>query len=562
MAGGILQIIAYGAQDVYLTNNPQITFFKTVYRRHTNFSVEPFEFTILEKPTFGTKNKFVMHRNGDLVTKMYLRVVIEGITPTPGSKFAWIRRLGHAIIQSVEINIGGARIDRQTGTWLDIWYELARSGYHDKGYLGMIGDVPSMTSYDSNPKPEYTLFIPLKFWFNNNYGLALPMIGIQYHQVTVIMEFSKVENMIVTNSAFNQTSDLKFLDVGLLVDFIFLDKEERRKFATLGHEYLIEQVQFTGEESIINEVNRFKLDFNFPTKELFWGIKNGNYVSGKKFLCYTHKDNWTSAIRDCSGDILENSILLLESAECDIDSYGNEIIISPGICPPDEGTWEEFLPGTTKRIPPMSPKITVKNGSIDNTLWLNTTSLTINGYNLTDKISANIEVTIDDVVIINNITTELTIRDVSIPVEVMTDTRINSDDVCVNIFSNYGLLIDGSHNPIQFSLLEFNDQKRFDKRTGNFFNYLQPELHHSNTPKDGINVYSFAVKPENYQPSGTANFSKIENIIFTVWIKDKTMSQELPSLNIINEETFLYIFALSYNIFRINSGLAGLSYSD
>lgn len=565
MVGGLLQIVIYGAQDVYLTNNPQITFFKTVFRRHTNFSIEAFEYTVQDGPNFGTKNEVILHRNGDLITKMYIRIVVDSVNVPENANFAWIRRFGHAILNYVEITIEGVRIDRLVGTWLDIWYELARTGKHDRGYLKMIGDDPKLTTYNEINKPEFTVFIPLKFWFNKFIGLSIPMIGILYHRIIIKMEFNDAENVIVRNSNFTfaNINELQFLDVTLIIDFIFLDDDERRRFAQIGHEYLIEQVQFTGEESIDAMVRETDLHFNHPCKEMVWAIKNGNYTSGKAFLCYTNNDDWRIVLESCAGDILQNSILLLDAPQFDIDEQGNQIIVEPGDDPPVDlggnSTWEEFQPGSNNDTT-SNGKINATNNSITKTLWINTSSLLIGTYNLFDKISSTITVSSDDTIMISDLATTLTVRDISIPVEMMTDTRVDSDDVFINIFSNYGLFIDGKHNPIEYSLLKFNEVNRFDKRGGNFFNYLQPELHHSNTPKDGVNVYSFCINPEVHQPTGSANFSTVDEIIFTIWINDKTKTDNLPDLNIINEDSRLYIFALSYNVLKISNGLAGLSY--
>ena len=142
MSGGLMQLVAYGAQDIYFTGNPQITFFKIVYRRHTNFAIETIEQT-LSVMSILEKDVSKIIRNGDLVTKMYLRIKLNSVNPN-GSSFAWVRRIGHAIINTVEMEIGGTTMDRQYGTWLDIWYELARQGDHDRGYANMIGDVPSI----------------------------------------------------------------------------------------------------------------------------------------------------------------------------------------------------------------------------------------------------------------------------------------------------------------------------------------------------------------------------------------------------------------------------------
>jgi hypothetical protein len=573
MAGGLLQIIAYGAQDMYLTNDPTITFFKTAYRRHTNFSIETFEFTIQNNPNFGTRNQLTIHQNGDLVSRSYLRLVIPKVIPQEGEKFAWVRRLGHALIKSIDITIGGELIDRQYGTWLDIWYELINKQDDDFGYKKLIGETDRMTSYDSNPTPEYVLMIPLKFWFNRHWGLALPMIGIQYHQVIFRFEFAPIEELFVANSTFIQSgvaSTLEFLDAGLMIEYIFLDNAERRRFAMDGHEYLIEQVQFFGEENIMTQKKRMLLDFNHPSKELLWCMRNGNYTSGKEFICYSNKENWTSDILKCAREVLGQSIILLNGPIFETDPYGNRIIISPGEDPPIEGVWEEFEPGAIGTT--QNNNIAVINMSINNSIWVNTNSLSIGGYSLTNKIIGTVEIFTSisqndhdqvesDTTKISNVTTTLTARDMSIPVNKLLDTRIASDNVFIRQFSNYGTLIDGTVNPIQYSLLEFNDYQRFEKRDGDFFNYLQPEMHHSKSPVDGINVYSFAINPEEHQPSGTSNLSKIENIYLTLWIGDSTEKVGLPPLCVINDESLMYVFTWNYNVLRVISGLAGLAYN-
>src|SRR3989304_6826018 len=209
MAGVLMQLVAYGAQDVYLTGNPQITFFKVVYRRHTNFSMECIEHSLNGNPDFGRRSSVCITRNGDLITKIYLFIRLGAVNPSPGSKFAWVRRVGHALIHSVEVEIGGSRIDKQYGVWLDIWWELARhAGDGERGFLKMIGDVPELIEYNDQDKPEYLLYVPLKFWFNRHVGLALPLIALQYHEVRFHFEFTNLERLIVANAAF-KANDLK-----------------------------------------------------------------------------------------------------------------------------------------------------------------------------------------------------------------------------------------------------------------------------------------------------------------------------------------------------------------
>lgn len=565
MAGGLMQLVAYGAQDVYLTGNPQITFFKVVYRRHTNFSMECIEHSLNGNPDFGRRNSVTITRNGDLITKIYLMVILDRVIPSvdKGSKMAWVRRLGHAIIQSVEVEIGGSKIDKQYGVWLDIWYELARApGDIERGYRIMIGDVPELTAYNSDEKPEYILYIPLQFWFNRHYGLALPLIALQYHEVRLHFEFAPVESLIVANKAF-KTNDIKCVrmkDAQILVDYIYLDSEERRRFAQVGHEYLIEQLQFTGVESVQTQTGKFKLDFNHPTKEIIWAVRNGNFITGKRFLCYTHLDDWTSILEECACKILLDSMALLQGSICDVDPYGNPIVITAGEEPP-EGDWEPFSPGDkgfTK-----NGKIFVINECEDRCLWINTSSLKIGNYNLTDKISADVHVDKNCNVKCTNVSTTLTVRDISFPVDEMTDTRFRKDDdVFINQPFNYGLLLDGTGNPIEFGLIQLNGHDRFDRREGPYFNYVQPYQHHTNIPTDGINVYSFAIHPEQHQPSGSANLSRIDNTQLNLWFFDETFRPGLPHLNFLNPDNELHIFAFSYNVLRIMSGMGGLAYSN
>jgi len=566
-----MQLVAYGAQDVYLTGNAQITFFKVVYRRHTNFSMETVAHSLNGQSNFGRKSSVLITRNGDLVTKMYLMVQLEKITmATEGSKAGWIRRVGHSLLKNTEVDIGGSKIDKQYGTWLDIWYELSReSGDIERGYNKMIGDVPELTTYDGNDKREYTLYIPLKFWFNRHVGLALPLISLQYHEVRIYFEFEEATKMVVANKTFKESSDAKCVamkDATLLVDYIYLDSEERRRFAQVGHEYLIEQLQFTGEESAQTLTHKYNLNFNHPTKELIWAVRNGNYCNNKQFLCYTHKDDWcesgdSGVLHRCGEQILRDSICLL-SAEVDAqDPSGSPCTVLEGENKPTNGSWEEFCPGTEGTS--NNGKVNVKNMSPDKALWLNTDSLKFGAYSLTDKIEADVVVDELNNVRVTNLSTSLTVRDLSIPVECLDDTRCTSDDVCVNIFSNYGVLIDGTGNPVQYGIIQLNGLDRFDRREGNYFNYVQTYQHHTNTPKDGINVYSFALIPEQHQPSGSANLSRIDRTQLNIWFWDPTYVDGLPKLNFIfNTLNLMFIYAHSYNVLRIMSGMGGLAYSS
>ena len=460
MAGGLLQIVAYGAEDVYLTNNPQITFFKVVYRRYTNFSIQTFEKTINENPNFGQRVKVKLYRLGDLATKMYLRVVLNGITGQQGVPFAWVRRIGHAMMRRIQIEIGGSVIDDHCGTWLDIWYELARKGKHDPGYAVQVGDVDAMTAYNDSSKPEYTLYIPLQFWFNRHYGLALPLIAIQYHEIYLHFDFEPTDKLLVRCPNFDSFDQVFILETGLVTDYVYLDFAERKRFAVIGHEYLIEQTQNAGDLTLEESPRRLILDFNFPTKEIIWAMRNGNYTTGKEFLCYSNKDDWTDEILRCSRSILFQSLILLKGPIYEIDPSGNRILVVPGDPPPAEGVWEEFEPGVI-RLLSSNGNLEVTNQSDTESLWINTGSLMIGDYSITDKISAVLFVDSGNIVTIEDIRSGLLDRDISFPLSEITDTRIDkSGGTCVYQFSNYGLYITGRTNPLAEALLEYNGQNR------------------------------------------------------------------------------------------------------
>ena len=244
MGGGLLQLVAYGAQDVYLTGNPQITFFKVVYRRHTNFSIESIQQTFNGNVAANSRVTCQISRNGDLVHKLY--VVLNKDAND-----------GVDSINKVEVEIGGQLIDRQYGLWMKIWNELTLPANQYAKWQSLTADATSAEQR----------YVPLDFWFCRNIGLALPLIALQYHEVKINIEFGN-----------NVTS------AELWADYIFLDTDERRRFAQLSHEYLIEQVQFTGSETVSPNSNlSAKLSFNHPVKELIWEGQ-GNTGTAKLML--------------------------------------------------------------------------------------------------------------------------------------------------------------------------------------------------------------------------------------------------------------------------------------
>ena len=260
MGGGLMQLVAYGAQDIYLTGNPQITFFKVVYRRHTNFSMEAIEQTINGQATAGSRVTSTISRNGDLISRIYHSGELENLTSCPVN-------VGAAIFDTIEIEIGGQQIDKITGSWMEVWSELTEPNsaaivreniyssdeLHKKGTLFQL--MSCMGGFEGNNASgiaSTSAMIPLPFWFCRNPGLALPLIALQYHEVKLITTLSS-------------TRYLKDNKLHTWVDYIYLDTDERRRFAQVSHEYLIEQLQYFTDSQI-----NFDLNFNHPVKELIW----------------------------------------------------------------------------------------------------------------------------------------------------------------------------------------------------------------------------------------------------------------------------------------------------
>jgi hypothetical protein len=447
MGGGLLQLVAYGAQDVYLTGNPQITFFKVVYRRHTNFSMEAIQQTFSGIPAYGNTVYCQISRNGDLIHRAYLQVTLPALTNV-NSKY--VNYVGLRLLKSISIEIGGQQIDKHYSDWLYIWNELSLPIGKRSAWELMVGADNDITTPVAN-----TLYIPLEFWFCRNIGLALPLIALQYHEVKIKIEFESINNCLYQVSLGNtvaadaaDTSSTR-LDANLWVDYIFLDTDERRKFAQLSHEYLIEQLQFTGAESLTaNTATRVKLNFNHPCKELIWVAKYNSSSTVNQWYNYTIKD--TNAFNTASDSIGGTQGIVIDSVH---------------------------------------------------------------------KLSVSGDVT---------------------------DTNIRKA-IVYNVEPGF---ISNAKNPFTRCLLQLNGNDRFAERDGSYFNYVQPYQHHTNIPANkGINVYSFSLKPEEHQPSGTLNMSRIDTAVLAV-----TNGASVSGL--------IHVYATNYNVLRILSGMGGLAYSN
>lgn len=397
----------------------------------------------------------------------------------------------------------------------------------------MVGNVPRLTQPITNAgnlndcdatgcMPATTLFIPLQFWFCRNPGLALPLIALQYHEVKINLTFRAASECYWERGS-NTTPALA--SASLWVDYIYLDTDERRRFAQVSHEYLIEQLQFTGDESVSTTSNKIKLNFNHPCKELVWVVQpdshtnatSTNQVGGRQFFNYTdridesyfsgtpsdplgggmggaasHSGNFPYSLPMAGGVRMENVAgmdALLHIANAGFASGGGAGIgqaAGPRISGIDGLTFTQLLysNGSGVGAPPVAPS--ADNAEAPGRGWRS-----------------------------------------SLPV------------------------FDKGQNPVSTAKLQLNGHDRFAQREGRYFNLVQPYQHHENVPATGINVYSFGLKPEEHQPSGTCNFSRIDNAQLHLTLTARAV--------IGSRSCKVRVYAINYNVLRIMSGINQIS---
>ena len=249
-----MQLVAYGAQDVYLTGNPQITFFKAVYKRHTNFAMECIEQVINGTPAGAGRSSVTISRNGDLVQEVFLEAPIAKDQSGEKNTVYPMERC----ISDCELSIGGQRIDKHYQRWWRLYSEL----YHDHAAKDKYSKMTNSEGADTEVG-----YVPLIFFFNRNPGLALPLIALQYHEVRLDFTWTSTAELASVTAA----------SIKCWANYIYLDTKERRLFAQKSHEYLIEQVQFTGTESATAAgTKNIRLNYNHPVKELIWCFQGSN----------------------------------------------------------------------------------------------------------------------------------------------------------------------------------------------------------------------------------------------------------------------------------------------
>ena len=408
--------------DIYLTGNPQITFWKVVYRRHTNFARESIQQTFNGTVGYGNRVTATISRNGDLLSGLHLECDPSAVLGTR-QDFAPNPLL--SMIKSAEVQIGGQMIDKHYGHWLNVWFELTEDTHvtllDDVSVAGTLRPVDMSSGGDtaqvvkaptafqrkifrvkshSVAVAEKYACVPLPFWFCRNPGLALPLIALQYHEVKLIMEF-EVHGDVHSGTG----SDGSLSGVELWGDYVYLDTDERRRFAQVSHEYLIEQLQ----HQEFSAASTFTLNFNHPVKEL---VITGSQTS-------------------------------------------------------------RTLNGNGGKNTPSHPKDASGN------------KLALNSNRTTMK-------------------------------------------------------------------LQLNGHDRFAARPWGYFSRVQTHMHHPKSGggcnADAIGVYSFALEPEEHQPSGTCNFSRIDTakLVFSEAVRGTG-----------DGNSGIHVYAVNYNVLRIMSRMGG-----
>ena len=522
-----MQLVAYGAQDVYLTGNPQITFFKVVYRRHTNFSMETIQQTINGSRvlTTSTNNSgtVTISRNGDLVHKVYATSDTEGITR------------GSEMVYEAELEIGGQMIDRQSHEWMDIVNELTTPRSKATGLKNMVGDV-GRTSTD--PTDSGMVQVPLQFWFCRNPGLALPLIALQYHEVKI--KFTWGQSTRVGAPA----------NVNVWADYIYLDTDERRRFAQVSHEYLIEQVQVHAARA--SGTNR--LNFNHPVKELIWTSLAANAYGGAKLVLNGHDRfatqpeeyfqlrqpfDYHTAIPNqnlsvaAAASVRSSTTTALTTAIAAMDG------LHPGPITP---TTNVVAIGTNNDATLLVASV------FENITAANNRDVSIVHYIIKDADLETLKV--GDLVRVVTTGTSGAGTVVATVTRHRTVTAANTGTGTIKGDAGNGGQVFALSKPLLSPAARATTTTDFGISRIDILNSTETEteaLTSRMTKK--INCYSFALKPEEHQPSGTCNFSRIDTA---------TLETTSPLSATTNDR----IYAVNYNVLRIMSGMGGLAYSN
>ena len=514
MTGGIIQLVAYGVQDIFLTKDPQITYFKIVYRRHTNFSTETIPQKFKTDPNFGSKVSAVLPKAGDLIRKIYIAIEMPNISTfmeddiiSDKLKIAWVKNLGFALINSVEIEIGGHVIDKHYGEWLYIWHELV--GPKNKGFDKMIGNISSVTDF-TNGKDSVKIYVPLQFWFCQKPGLALPIISLQYNEIKINIEINEAKKCYI-NAPKNSIN-------------IYENLVQYEQFEYIEQE--VDGIKSTGTFIYFDKITK-KLYYNRINNTSFISIKSTEELTSSEIKTEIHKSsNEKYYIHGVTSQF--KSMPKINSSE-KISSFPKLTNLNLKKC---YLLVEYIFLDMDERLKFSQAKheYLIEQLQFSGNRMIDSTNMRINaGFSHPCK----------EIIWVCQL-------------NYLTETRNND---FFNFTSDYKY-IKGKYtgtNIINEETIVFNGHDRVKMRSADYFDTIQPYQHHSFAPEIGINLYSFCLFPEQYQPSGPANLSKIDNFNLQFNISN--------SKDVINKAK-IKIYSVANNVLRIANGLCGLVFID
>ena len=494
MGSGLLVLTAKGKQNLYLNVNPNITFFKMAYRRHTNFSSEIIPQYFKTTPNFGNKVTVSISKNADLMSQIYLYVKLPSITkfyhsilPDNIKKFRWVEKIGWALIKTIDIELGGVLIDRHYGDWLNIWDELTRNSFHLNGINKMIGNQKELFS-PTNGKDSFSLYIPLNFWFCQNIGLALPLIALIHNDIKIHVEFNSFSKCYI---------------------------EEPTHYINVDQNFSL----FKFNEEIYQNINgtiargRF-IYFDTFTKRLYYEKWINNFLhptlitQKNKYIIQGNTTNFkvTPILND---SIKKDDNYFNNNYPSIIESY---ILINYIYLDNPErirflNSNHEYLINTLQIVP-------------ETIIYSNNSSIKLKFVHPCKQLIWRLQM----------------------------DYNYKKNDLF-----NYSINPDISKNEIILSeIININGKNRNDIDFYKYYQLIQNYKYSNNSPSIGIHSYSFSIYPYKYQPSGTFNFSKIDDSTLILNLDRKISYQNFVRIK---------IYAINYNLLRIDNGLGGLVFS-
>lgn len=481
MGGGLMELVAKGAQDIFLTGNPNVTYFKSVFKRHTNFSMESIQQVFSGDLNFGKRINSTIKRTGDLLSGITIEIDLPIINSKNGTVLQWANAIGHTIIDNVDIEIGGQMIDRHYGEWMEIWSELTTKEGHMNGLKTMIGKTIPGGGILANEKRK--LIIPLQFWFCKNIGLALPLVALQYHDV----------KLNVSLKPFSQC----------------WKKPVKRYYGEVNNDN-----QFT----IITNINDIDIDINTS-------FSQGSIYKGQKITWESDgKEEFIS-----SNEIISENTIQLEPSS----SKGKKGFIYLQLDEPDK----EYLLDDIRLF--------------CDYIYLDTNERKYFAQNthiyLIEQVQFSGNSSYSSSLGSNKITLEFNHPCKELIWITQTDLAKKFND---HLNFSDSTDITYGDNPIKDTILYINGQERFGARNADHFRLEIPFKRHTRVPDNFIYVYSFALKPEQIQPSGTCNFSILDSAELLINYNDK----------LLNSNTRVY--GLNFNILNVKNGMGGVAYSN